>query len=187
MKLYIKYMVSLRCKLVVKDELKNLGLHYYSLELGEVDIIEEITPEQRVKLSAALLKAGLEVLDDKKGILIERIKSIITELIHYSDETLKINFSDYLAEKLDYDYNYMAALFVKSTGLTIEKYVIQHRVEYIKELLLYDELNISQIAKKLGYSSSAHLSNQFKRTTGLTPIYFKKIKQFKRRIALENL
>jgi len=182
-------MVSIRCKMVVKSELDRLGLHYGLVELGEVDIKEDITEEQRDLLRLALLRSGLELMDDKKAILIEKIKNVIVEMIHYHDDEgpLKVNFSDYLSEKLSHDYTYLATLFSEVTGITIEHYIISHKIERVKELLLYDELNLTEIAYKLNYSSVAHLSNQFKKVTGLTPTYFKQLKQYKRRITLENL
>ena len=182
-------MVSIRCKMVVKSELDRLGLHYGIVELGEVDIKEDISEEQRDLLRLALLRSGLELMDDKKAILIEKIKNVIVEMIHYHDEVgaLKVNFSDYLSEKLQHDYTYLATLFSEVTGITIEHYIISHKIERVKELLLYDELNLTEIAYKLNYSSVAHLSNQFKKVTGLTPTYFKQLKQYKRRISLENL
>lgn len=182
-------MVSIRCKMVVKSELDRLGLHYGIVELGEVDIKGDISEEQRDLLRLALLRSGLELMDDKKAILIEKIKNVIVEMIHYHDEVgpLKVNFSDYLSEKLQHDYTYLATLFSEVTGITIEHYIISHKIERVKELLLYDELNLTEIAYKLNYSSVAHLSNQFKKVTGLTPTYFKQLKQYKRRISLENL
>ena len=180
MKLYIKYMVSIRCKMIVKSELKKLGLHYSTVELGEAEIFEQISSDRRDQLKTALMKSGLELMDDKKSILIEKIKNIIVELIHYTDEQLKVNFSEYLTEKLNYDYTYLSNLFTEVQGTTIEKFIIFHKIERVKELIVYDELNLSEIAFKLHYSSVAHLSNQFKRVTGLTPSHFKKLKERKR-------
>jgi AraC-like DNA-binding protein len=186
MKLYIKYMVSIRCKMVVKSELDKLGLHYGVVDLGEVDILENLTSEQREQLRIMLLKSGLELMDDKKAILVDKIKNVIIEMVHYEDELPKTNFSDYLSEKLNYNYTYLASLFSETKGITIEKFMILHKIEKVKELLLYDELTLSEIAWRLHYSSVAHLSNQFKRITGLTPTYFKTLKD-KRRRTLENL
>ncbi|MCX2678912.1 AraC family transcriptional regulator [Galbibacter sp. EGI 63066] len=186
MKLYIKYMVSLRCKMLVKEELKKLGLNYVLLDLGMVEIWEDITEEKRIQLRNNLLKSGLELLDDKRSILIERIKNVIIEMIHYTDEIPKVNYSGYISEKLGYDYTYLANTFSEVKGITIQHYIIEHKIEKVKELLLYDELNISEIAYKLHYSSSAHLSNQFKKITGLTPSFYKKL-QVKRKRNLENL
>jgi len=186
MKLYIKYMVSIRCKMMVKEELKKLGLHYGGVELGEVQIKENINAEQRAQLKTALLKSGLELMDDKKAILIEKIKNVIIEMVHYEDELSKTNFSDYMSEKLNYDYTYLANLFSETKGITIEHFVILHKIERVKELIIYDELNLSEIAWKLHYSSVAHLSHQFKKITGLTPSYFKSLKR-KKRNTLENV
>jgi AraC-like DNA-binding protein len=172
--------------MVVKSELEKLGLNYKKVELGEVDIKENLTAGQRDQLKTALLKSGLELMDDKKAILIEKIKNVIVEMVHYSEELPKTNFSDYLSERLNYDYTYLANLFSEVTGTTIEHYIISHKIERVKELLLYDELNLTEISYMLNYSSVAHLSNQFKKITGLTPTYFKKLKQ-KRKNNLENL
>ena len=186
MKIYIKYMVSLRCKMMVKAELKKLGIKYINLELGSVDILEDITKEQRAELKKNLLKSGLEVLDDKKSILIEKIKNTITEMVHYSDELPKVNYSDYLSEKLNYDYTYLANTFSEVKGITIQQFIILHKIERVKELLIYDELNLTEIAYKMHYSSVAHLSNQFKKITGLTPTFYKNLKN-KRKANLEDL
>ncbi len=179
-------MVCIRCKMVVKAELEKLGLHYSVVELGEAEIKESITSEQRNTLNIDLKKSGLELMDDKKSMLIEKIKNIIIELVHYSDEQPKINFSDYISEKLNHDYTYLANLFSEVEGTTIEKFFIAHKIERVKELLVYDELNLTEIAYKLHYSSVAHLSNQFKKVTGLTPSHFKQLRH-KRRIMLEDL
>ena len=179
-------MVSIRCKMIVKSELENLGLDYTIVELGEVEIREELSEIKHTQLKTALLKSGLELMEDKKSILIEKVKNIIVEMIHYSDEPLKTNFSDYLSKKLNYDYNYISNLFSEVKGTTIEHYIIAHKIERAKELLVYNELSLTEIAYKLHYSSVAHLSNQFKKVTGLTPSFFKKMKH-KRLIALENV
>ncbi len=179
-------MVSIRCKMIVKSELTNLGLHPISVELGEVEVKENITADQIKKLKAALMKSGLELMDDKKAILIEKIKSIIIEMVHYTDDLPKVNFSNYLSEKLDYDYTYLANLFSEVTGITVEHYIIAHKIERVKELLLYDELNLTQISYLLNYSSVAHLSSQFKKVTGLTPTYFKHLKS-KKRMSLDDV
>jgi AraC-like DNA-binding protein len=186
MKLYIKYMVSLRCKMFVKDELKKLGINFISVDLGVVEINGDLTANQRETLRENLQKTGLELLDDKKNILVEKIKSVIVEMVHYSDELPKVNDSDYISDKLGYDYNYLSNTFSEVKGTTIQNYIIQHKIERVKELLLYDELTLTEIAWKLHYSSVAHLSNQFKKVTGLTPTYFKELKQ-KRELNLENL
>ena len=172
--------------MVVKEELKKLGLHFILVDLGVVDIMENITPEQRDQIRVALRKSGLELMDDKKAVLIEKIKNTIIEMIHYTDELLKVNFSDYISEKLDYDYTYLANLFSEIQGTTIEKFIISHKIERVKELIIYDELNLTEIAWNMHYSSVAHLSNQFKKITGLTPSHFKKLK-IKRRKAIEEI
>ena len=179
-------MVSNRCKMAVKEELKKLGLHFIVVELGEVEIMENITPEQREQLKMALLNSGLELMDDKRAVLIEKIKNVIIEMVHHSDEDIKINFSDYLSEKLNHDYTYLANLFSEVQGITIEQFIISHKIERIKELIIYDELNITEIAWKMNYSSVAHLSNQFKKVTGLSPSHFKQLKD-KRRSPIEEI
>jgi AraC-like DNA-binding protein len=179
-------MVSIRCKMLVKAELERLRLHYSTVELGEVEIIENITPEQRELLNRSLKKAGLELMDDKKAMLVEKIKNVIIEMIHYTDEPPLTKYSVYLSEKLNYDYTYLANLFSEVRGITIEHFIIIHKIERVKELLVYDDLNLTEIADKLHYSSVGHLSNQFKKTTGLTPSHFKKLKE-KRRNNLDNL
>ena len=186
MKLYIKYMVSIRCKMVVKDELKKLGLHYVSVDLGEIEIVEDLSADQREQFKHALRRSGLELMDDNKAILIEKIKNVIVEMVHYTEAPLKINFSDYLAEKLQYDYTYLSNLFSEVVGTTIEHFVIAHKIERVKELIVYDELNLTEISYLLNYSSVAHLSNQFKKVTGLTPSHFKKLRH-KRRGGLEEI
>ena len=179
-------MVSIRCKMIVRSELENMHLHHTIVELGEVDILEHLSLKKRSELKLALAKFGLELMEDQKSILIEKIKNVIVEMIHYSDEPPRVNFSDYLSAKLNYDYNYLSNLFSEVKGTTIEHYIISHKIERVKELLIYNELTLSQIADKLHYSSVAHLSNQFKKVTGLTPSFFRNMKN-KRLIALENL
>jgi AraC-like DNA-binding protein len=172
--------------MVVKAELEKLGLHYRTVELGEAEIKDSISEEQRDQLDKALKKSGLELMDDKKSMLIEKIKNVIVELVHYSEEQPKINLSDFLSEKLNHDYTYLANLFSEVEGTTIEQFYIAHKIELVKELLVYDDLNLTEIAYKLHYSSVAHLSNQFKKITGLTPSHFKQLRH-KRRIMLENV
>jgi AraC-like DNA-binding protein len=169
-------MVCIRCKMVVKSELENLGLQYISVDLGETEIAGEITPEQRQQLAKALKETGLELMDDKKSILVERIKTSIIELVHFTDDQIKVNLSDHLSQKLNHNYTYLANLFSEVKGTTIEKYYLTHKIERVKELLAYDELNLTEIAWKLHYSSVAHLSNQFRKMTGLTPTQFKNLK-----------
>jgi AraC-like DNA-binding protein len=172
--------------MLVKAELKNLGLHFIVVELGEVDIMEELSAEQRLQLKTALAASGLELMDDQKANLIEKIKKVIIEMVHYADELPRIKNSEYLSEKLHYDYTYLANLFSEVAGITIEHYIIEHKIERVKELLMYDELNLTQISYKMNYSSVAHLSNQFKKVTGFTPSHFKQLKD-KRRKSLEDV
>ena len=179
-------MVSIRCKMLVKAELEKLGLHYRVVDLGEVEIEEDITAEQHDLLKTALLRSGLDLMDDKKSILIEKIKNVIVEMVHYEDEFPRTKNSDYISKKLDHNYTYLANLFSEATGTTIEHYIIIHKIERAKELIIYDELNFTEIAWKLNYSSVAHLSNQFKKITGLTPSFFRKLKN-KRRTSLEDV
>ena len=163
-----------------------MHLHSTVVELGEVNIMEDLSSEQRKDLKTSLLKSGLELLEDKKSILIEKIKNIVVEMVHYSDEVPLMNFSAYLSEKLNYDYNYLSNLFSEVKGITIEHFIIAHKIERAKELLIYNELTLTEIAEKLHYSNVSHRSNQFKKVTGLTPTFFKKMKH-KRLVALENL
>lgn len=179
-------MVSNRCKMAVRDELKKLGLHFIVVDLGVVEIMENISMDKRQLLKEGLLISGLELMDDKKAILIEKIKNIIIEMIHHSEEVIKINFSDYLSEKLEHNYTYLANLFSEVQGTTIEQFIISHKIERIKELMIYGELNITEIAWKMNYSSVAHLSSQFKKVTGLSPSHFKKMKD-KRRNPIEEI
>jgi len=172
--------------MVVRDELKKLGLHHKSIELGIVETLEDITNAQREQLKTNLLKSGLELIDDKKSVLIEKIKNVIVEMIHYSEEIPKVNYSEYISEKLNYDYTYLSNLFSEVKGITIQQFIIMHKIEKVKELLLYDELNLTEISYKLHYSSVAHLSNQFKKVTGLSPTYYRKLKEL-RRGNLENV
>lgn len=187
MKIYIKYMVSMRCKMVVRAALEELGFRFSRVDLGEAETIENIEPQKLEALRKTLLKSGLELMDDKRAILIEKIRKVVIEMVHYNDEPIKINFSDFLSEKLNLPYSQLSTLFSEVTGTTIEHFVIIHRIERVKELLLYDELNLTEIADKLNYSSVSHLSNQFKKITGLSPSYFKKMRLFRKRNTLENL
>ncbi len=179
-------MVCIRCQMVVKAELEKIGLTYVYVKIGEAEIIGEIQPEQQEQLKIDLKKAGLVLMDNKKSILVEKIKSAIIELVHYSEEQIKVNLSGYLSEKLHYDYTYLSNLFSEVKGITIEKFYLTHKIERVKELIVYDELNLTEIAFKMHYSSVAHLSNQFKKITGLTPSHFKNLKN-KRRDTLENV
>ncbi len=179
-------MVSARCKMSVKEELKKLGLHFIVVDLGEVEVMEDLSLEQREHLKVGLLASGLELMDDKRAVLIQKIKNTIIEMVHHSDEVIKVNFSNYLSTKLDYDYTYLANLFSEVQGSTIEQFIISHKIERIKELMIYGELNITEIANKMNYSSVAHLSNQFKKVTGLSPSHFKQMKD-KRRSQIEDI
>jgi len=172
--------------MVVKDELQRLGINCQSIDLGVIEVEKGISDEQMERLANNLRKSGLELLDDKRNILVERIKCVIIEMIHYSEEVPKVNDSDYISKKLGYDYTYLSNTFSEVKGITIQHYIITHKIERAKELLLYDELTLTEIAYKLNYSSVAHLSNQFKKITGLTPSYFKEMKD-KRLKNLEDL
>jgi len=172
--------------MVVKEELAKLGLHYTTIELGEVEIMESVATGQLDQLKTALLKSGLELMDDKKSVLIQQIKNVIVEMVHYSEESSTINFSSFLSQKLNHDYTYLANLFSEVQGTTIEKFLIAHKIERVKELLVYNELNLTEIAWRMHYSSVAHLSTQFKKVTGLTPSHFKQLRE-KRRSMLEDL
>ncbi|EIA07188.1 helix-turn-helix domain-containing protein [Flavobacterium frigoris] len=179
-------MVSNRCKMAVKEELKKLGLHFIVVDLGEVDVMEVISMSQRELLKKGLLEAGFELMDDKKSMLIEKIKNVIIEMVHHSDEVIKVNFSIYISEKLNHDYTYLSNLFSEVQGTTIERFIISHKTERVKELIIYGEHNITEIAWKMGYSSVAHLSSQFKKVTGLSPSHFKNMKD-KRRCPIEEI
>ncbi len=172
--------------MAVKEELKKLGIHYVNVDLGTIEILEDITDLQREQLRESLMKSGLELLDDNRKIIIEKIKSVIIEMIHYSDELPKVNYSDYISEKLGYDYTYLANTFSEVKGITIQQFIIMNKIERIKELLLYNELNLTEISYLLHYSSVSHLSNQFKKITGLTPSFYKKLKK-KRLKNLEDI
>lgn len=179
--IFIKNMVCDRCIMVVQNELEKLGLDAKNIKLGEVILSKEITSLEKENLSKTLEPLGFEVIDDKKGRIIEKIKNIIIDLVHHQDSDVKTNLSDVLSDKLHHDYNYLSNLFSEVEGTTIEKYFIAQKVEKVKELLVYDELSLSEIANRLNYSSVAYLSNQFKKVTGLTPSYFKQIKEDKRK------
>ncbi|MBC7722375.1 MAG: helix-turn-helix transcriptional regulator [Pedobacter sp.] len=181
MKLYIKNMVCSRCKMVVKAQLENKGLRPISVNLGEVEIEEPLTKEQLQQLDTALKQLGFEIIDDHKSQIIEKIKNAIVTLVHHSNENIKTNLSQYITSQIHHDYSYLSNLFSEVEGTTIEKYFIAQRIERAKELLVYNQLTLSEIADELGYSSVAYLSNQFKKITGFTPTYFKSIKEHKRR------
>jgi AraC-like DNA-binding protein len=179
-------MVSNRCKMLVKDELVKLGLAFSTIDLGQVTLKNPLSILQRESLQLSLLQSGLELMEDKKAIIIEQIKNAIVSLVHYSDDLPKMHLSDYLSKKLNYDYTYLSNLFSETEGTTIEHFLLIHKIERVKELIIYDELNLTQIAWKMHYSSIAHLSHQFKKITGLTPSFFKSLKEKKREV-LENL
>jgi AraC-like DNA-binding protein len=180
MKIYIKNMVCNRCKMVVKSELEQLGLSPLMVELGEVELKEELTDTDKEQVNTRFRELGFELIDDKKSRLIERVKNLVVELVHHSDEQLNVNVSDYLVKYIPMEYNYLSNLFSEVEGTTIEKFYIAQRIERVKELLVYDELSLSQIADQMGYSSVAYLSTQFKRVVGLTPSHFKSVKAAKR-------
>ena len=181
MTLHIKNMVCNRCKMVVKDELLKFGLHPNNINLGEVEIMEELNNSKKTELNKILQTFGFELIDDRKSQLIEKIKTTIVEMVHYSADQVKIKMSEHLSQRLHHDYNYLSNLFSEVEGTTIEKYLISQKIEKVKELLKYDELSLSEIADRLGYSSVAYLSNQFKKQTGLTPTFYKSIRQNKRK------
>jgi AraC-like DNA-binding protein len=180
-KLRIKNMVCDRCKMVVKAELEKLGYHPVSVELGEVILEKELSADEKTKIDKNLQTLGFSIIDDKKSRLIEKIKNLIIELVHRQNSVLKTNLSDYLSSQLNHDYNYITNLFTEVEGTTIEKYFIAQKIEKVKELLVYDELTLSEIAWQLNYSSVAYLSSQFKKVTGLTPSHFKNIREQKRK------
>jgi AraC-like DNA-binding protein len=180
-KLHIKNMVCDRCKMVVKAELEKLGYHPVSVELGEVILEKELSADEKTKIDKNLQTLGFSIIDDKKSRLIEKIKNLIIELVHRQNSVLKTNLSDYLSSQLNHDYNYITNLFTEVEGTTIEKYFIAQKIEKVKELLVYDELTLSEIAWQLNYSSVAYLSSQFKKVTGLTPSHFKNIREQKRK------
>ena len=173
-------MVCIRCEMVVKSELEKLGIKYLTVKIGEADVVEWLSAEQMEQFNNALKNSGLELLDDKKSMLVDKIKNVVIELVHYSEDQLKANLSDYLYEKLNYDYTYLANLFMEVKGITIEQFFIMHRIERVKELLVYDELSLTEISFRLHFSSLAHLSNQFKKVTGLTPSHFKNLRKIRR-------
>ncbi len=179
-------MVSLRCKLLVKDELKKMGVKFKSVDLGVVETVTDLTNDQHEQLKENLLDSGLELMDDKKSILIEKIKVTIIDLVHNTDEPLLVNYSDYIGDKLGLDYTYLSNVFSEVCGMTIQQYTIENRIERVKELLLYEEHNLTEISHLLNYSSVAHLSNQFKKVTGLTPTYYKKLR-LKRTRTIESI
>lgn len=188
MKIHIKYMVSLRCKLVVKDTLNTLGIKYSCIDLGEINILDsDISEQKREELKNTLKRFGLELMDEKKSTIVERIKNIIVEMVHYSDELPRVKISIYLSKKLNHNYTYLSNMFKEVTGNTIQHFIVLHKIEKVKELILYDELTLNEITDLLHYSSVAHLSTQFKQVTGMTPSNFKKKNFYKKRIMLEKI
>lgn len=179
--IFIKNMVCNRCIMVVQNELEKLNLDVNTVNLGRVDLNTPLQPSDKIKLKSALLPLGFELIDDRKSRIIESIKNIIIGVVHYQKSDIKINLSDLLSSELKFDYNYLSTLFSEVEGTTIEKYFIAQKIEKVKELLVYDELSLSEIAHRLNYSSVAYLSNQFKKVTGLTPSHFKQIKEQKRK------
>ena len=179
-------MVSQRCKMAVVQELKKIGLRYNNVDLGVVDLPEDITKEQKDQLKLALYSTGLELIEDKKDIVVEQIRTAVIESIHYSENKLNVPFSTYLSKKLKLNYTYLSNMFSESEGITIAHFMIRHKIERVKELIQYNELSFSEIAFKMHYSSIAHLSNQFKKMTGTTLSFYKTHGQ-KRDINIENL
>lgn len=186
MKLYIKNMVCNRCIMVVESELKQFGLHPLSVTLGEAEISDELNDEEKSSLDEKLRNLGFELMSDKKSRWIEKIKNSITELVYHQEELERSNLSTHISQKLAHDYSFLSNLFSESQGTTIEQFYISQKIERVKELLVYDELSLSEIADLLNYSSVSHLSKQFKKVTGLTPTHFKNIRE-KKRIPLDEL
>ena len=188
-KIFVKYMVSLRCKMIVRDTLNKLDIPYASIDLGVIETLGDVEPRKIEQLRTELSYSSLELLDSKRSILIEKVKAVIIDMIHYSDELPATNYSDYISDKLKYDYTYLSNMFSEVKGMTIQQFIILNKIERVKELLIYDQLNLTQIARKLHYSSTAHLSNQFRKVTGLSPTFFKKMKKDKKdkRTNLEDL
>jgi AraC-like DNA-binding protein len=179
MKLYIKNMVCGRCKTIVKDELDKIGIQYYTVELGEVSTKKEISSLQRTRLFDALLQSGLELIDSQKNDLIENLKKAIIDLEHFSDEDLKTSYSDYISLSVNDNFISLNTLFSEIEGITIEKCIIKHKIEKVKELLVYNDLDLAEIALKMHYSNTAQLSRQFKSMTGLTPLHFRQLRQIR--------
>ena len=177
MKLYIKNMVSARCKMAVKEALQSMGIHFVFVELGVVETMDDLTAEERRQLKETLLQSGLELMDDKKSELVQKVKNLILDMIYQSEEERKMSFTAYLSKHTGHDYPYLASLFLEAQGTTIQQFIILHKVERIKELIMYSEMSITEITWKMNYSSVAHLSNQFKKVTGLTPTHFKQLKE----------
>lgn len=179
MRLFIKNMVSIRCKMVVKAELAKMNLNFTVWEFGEVEIEEKIGETQHDILKVALARHGLELMDEKTAAIIDKIKRVIVEMIHYNEEQPFVKNSHYLSEKLNLNYTYISNLFSEIKGITIEQYIISQKIDRAKELLIHSDLSLTEISFRLHYSSVSHLSNQFKKVTGLTPSFFKKLKHHK--------
>jgi len=186
MKIYIKHMVSNRCKMVVREELQKLGLHFIFIEQGEIEVMETLSDEKSELLKIELFKSGLELLDDKNAILIDSIKNTLIDLIYNSDDSLKMNFQEYLTQKFNIDYKSMSAIFLEVHGMKIEQFIMNHTIERIKELIIYEDLDILEIAQKLHFSNVAKLHVQFKKATGFSPYNFKQLK-IKRRKVIEGI
>ena len=185
-KLHIKNMVCNRCIEAVQEEFEKSGIAVSKIRLGEVDVVSPMDSEKKDQISKTLSQRGFELLEDKNGQIIESIKSLVVEQIHHADRALNTNYSTYLEREIGKDYSTLSGLFSSVEGVTIERYIILQKLEKIKELLIYDELNLSQIAHRLGYSSVQHLSNQFKKNTGMTPSAFKKLQNPNRK-TLDNI
>jgi len=187
MKIYIKHMVSNRCKMVVREELKKLGLHFIFVEFGEIEVMENITGEKTELLKIELQKSGLDLLDDNKTILIEGIKNTLSELIYTSDNSIKINYNKYLSTKFNLDIKYIKDLFIAAQGITLDQFILSQKIERIKEMIIYDELDILEISQKLNFSDVANLYYQFKLATGFSPYNFKQLKIKRRSVIEEDL
>ncbi|MBK8497117.1 MAG: AraC family transcriptional regulator [Ferruginibacter sp.] len=186
MKLYIKNMACLSCKVVVKEALADMEIQPIKVELGEIETKEELSDSEKVKLNNLIKKVGLELLENKQGAIIEKIRKVVVDYVYHTEEKIITNFSDYLSKKLNYNYTYLANLFSEVEASTIEQYVIALKIERIKELIMFKDMTLTEISYKLHYSSVAHLSAQFKKVTGLSPSHFKRLKN-NRRIAIQNL
>ena len=186
MKLYVRNMACLSCKVVVKEALEDLEIQPVKVELGEVETKEDLTENEKQELNNKLKKVGLELLENKQGAVIEKIRKVVVDYVYHTEEKIITNFSDYISKKLNYNYTYLANLFSEVEASTIEQYLIAMKIERIKELIMFDNMTLTEISYKLHYSSVAHLSAQFKKATGLTPSHFKRLKN-NRRIAIQNL
>lgn len=178
---FIRNMVCNRCIMVVQNTFESQGYPPKRIILGEVETAKQVPPDDLEQIRKTLVGFGFEMMDDTVSVLIEKIKTLVIEMVHYNGEPIKVNYSVYIESKLQKDYHYLSNLFSDVTGVTIEKYIISQKIERVKELLVYDEMTLSEIANELGYSSVAYLSQQFKKVTGLTPGHFKQIKENKRK------